>query len=357
MGSFNNDHWNLAELANPKNFHESIDVNGYDKKVLLAWLEKMSQIRQIEQHLAKMKKQKYIGGPVHLGVGQEAVSVGVSTWLKKTDRVFGAHRSHAHMLALGSEPWRLFAEVLGRDTGLSKGLGGSMHMWDQPNGFYGSVPIVAGTVSLAVGAGLAAKMQKTGDIAVAYLGDGACEEGIVHESLNFARVYNVPILFVVENNLLSSHMYITQRQPRVSTARFAQAHDISYEIVEGNNAISVSETADRLIRLCREGSGPAFMEAITYRWFGHVDYFDDYDVGVKRSKEEIDEWKKRDPIGRLVRGMIEAGILNDQDFRNIENRIENDILSAWDRAMKEPFPSENVLIDYVYSSKKGESHA
>ena len=102
------------------------------------------------------------------------------------------------MLALGSEPWRLFAEVLGRDTGLSKGLGGSMHMWDQPNGFYGSVPIVAGTVSLAVGAGLAAKMQKTGDIAVAYLGDGACEEGIVHESLNFARVYNVPILFVVE---------------------------------------------------------------------------------------------------------------------------------------------------------------
>lgn len=161
--------FNLTDLADPTKYHEPINIQGQNSDVLKVQLRTMLTIRMVEQHIALMRKDSLIGGPVHLGVGQEAVAVGVSECLRSTDRVFGGHRSHSHLLALGSSMHALFAEVLGKETGLSKGMGGSMHLWDQPRGFYGSVPIVAGTIPLAVGAGLAAKMTGTDDIGVTYL--------------------------------------------------------------------------------------------------------------------------------------------------------------------------------------------
>jgi len=188
--------WSLGHLADPAQYQQAIDVAGQDAAALLAQLQMMLRIRLAERCLADGRRDRLIGGPVHLGVGQEAVAVGVAAELRKTDRVFGSHRSHSHVLSMGASLHRLFAEVLGKDTGLSRGMGGSMHLWDQPNGFYGSVPIVSGTVSLAVGAALAAKMQGGGDVGVAYLGDGAVEEGVVHESLNLARMLKAPAIFV-----------------------------------------------------------------------------------------------------------------------------------------------------------------
>ena len=179
-------------------------VTGRHPDNLISLLKIMLLIRAVERQLAAARREGLISGPVHLGVGQEAVAVGLSQHLSASDYVFGAHRSHCHLLALGGDTRALFAEVLGKETGLSKGMGGSMHLWDESVGFYGSVPIVAGTVSLAVGAAMSARLRGTSNISVAYFGDGACEEGVVHESLNLASIQKDPVIFVVENNLFEA---------------------------------------------------------------------------------------------------------------------------------------------------------
>ena len=341
--------WNFEDLSNPSKYQHDINVNNQELNDLLIQLKMMIRIRLAERCLANAKRDGLIGGPVHLGVGQEAISVGVSAELRNTDRVFSGHRSHGHILSLGSNLHRLFAEVLGKETGLSHGMGGSMHLWDQPNGFYGAVPIVAGTVSLAVGAALAVTLQGGENIAVAYLGDGAVEEGVVHESLNLARISKAPILFVIENNLFASHMHISLRQPKEATARFAAANDIPYEIVDGNDVVEVRKAANKLIANSRSGNGPGFLEAVTYRWYGHVDWREDIDVGVKRSEEEILQWKKRDPISRLVAGLKNKGLLNDHTLTEMENSIEREVTDAWALAMTDPYPDDAALFSRVYA--------
>lgn len=339
----------LGELADPTKLHGPLDISGVPADQLLAQLESMTRIRLAEEHLASERKQGRIGGPVHLGAGQEAVAVGVSANLRSSDRVFGTHRSHSHVLALGGSVHGLFAEVLGKSTGMSKGMGGSMHLWDVPRGFYGAVPIVAGTVPLAVGAGLAAKMKGTTDIAVAYFGDGATEEGAVHESLNLAAVLKVPILFVVENNLFSSHMHIGLRQPSDSTARFAIAHNIPSEVVDGNDIVAVSKAAKKLIDVSRQGNGPGFLEAITFRRYGHVDWRDDIDVGVNRSTTDLENWRRRDPISRLRAALRKGGQWSDEAHAAMESRLRSEIETAWTAASNDPWPDKETLMDCVYS--------
>jgi pyruvate dehydrogenase E1 component alpha subunit len=340
----------LKGLSNPERFQSPIEIDGASSTSLVEMLEMMAIIRKTEQQIALGRKDGLIGGPVHLGAGQEAIAVGVSKHLKKTDRVFGAHRSHSHLLALNPDFYRLFAEVLGKKTGFSKGMGGSMHLFDQPSGFYGSVPIVAGTVSLAVGAAMAAKLQKTDDIGVAYIGDGAVEEGVVHESFNLAKIQNVPILFVIENNLFASHMHISLRQPSDMISRFAVANDIPYELVDGNDVVAVAQAAKRLIDDIRSGKGPRLIELVTYRWYGHVDWRDDVDVGVERSLDDIENWKARDPIVRLSKAMMAANIWSTEKQQALEVKLDNNIESAWEKAMGDPYPSPDSTLKYVYST-------
>lgn len=341
--------WCLGALADPLQYRHSIDVEGQDTAALLHQLKMMLRIRLAERCLANGKRDGLIGGPVHLGVGQEAVAVAVAAELRKTDRVFGGHRSHSHVLSMGASLHRLFAEVLGKDTGLSRGMGGSMHLWDQPNGFYGSVPIVSGTVPLAVGAALAAKIQCKGDVGVAYLGDGAVEEGVVHESLNLARMLSVPALFVVENNLFASHMHISLRQPKEATARFAAANDIPYAIVDGNDVVQVRMAASKLITAARTGGGPGFLEAVTYRWYGHVDWREDIDVGVNRSADDVTAWRQRDPIARLVAGLESAGVFDLPRLKSMEDEISREVEAAWKLAMSDPYPQLSALTSRVYA--------
>ena len=340
---------NLSTLAEPAKHHGRIMIDGVGIDLLISSLRLMLLIRKCEQKLALGRKNGDVGGPVHLGVGQEAIAVGVSSHLQSTDRVFGAHRSHSHLLALNPDPYPLFAEVLGKNTGHSKGMGGSMHLWNQPSGFYGSVPIVAGTVSLAVGAGMAAKLQKTDDVAVAYLGDGAAEEGVVHESLNLARIQDAPVLFVVENNLFASHMHISLRQPSDAISRFAKANDIPYDLVDGNDIVSVSNAANELITQARQGRGPGMIEAVTYRWYGHVDWRDDIDVGVHRSLSEVSNWKARDPVLRLSNAMKSVGILNEEQEQELNEELDRLINDSWERAMNDPYPELSATMERVYA--------
>ena len=338
----------LKGLSNPEKYHGLISIN-QDVNPLINMLGLMLLIRKTEQKLAWGRKNGLIGGPVHLGAGQEAIAVGISQNLKKTDRVFGGHRSHSHLLALNPDFYRLFAEVLGKKTGFSKGMGGSMHLYDQPNGFYGSVPIVAGTVSLAVGAAMAAKLQRTDDIGVAYIGDGAVEEGVVHESFNLAKIQKAPMLFVIENNLFASHMHISLRQPSDMISRFAIANDIPYKLVDGNDVAAVTKASKELIDDMRAGKGPGFIELVTYRWYGHVDWRDDVDVGVDRALDDIENWKARDPIARLSKSMIKSKIWTEEQELELDNKIDKEIQTAWEMAINDPYPSADATLKYVYS--------
>jgi pyruvate dehydrogenase E1 component alpha subunit len=311
----------------------------------------MVKIRIAEETIADMVTAGHVKCPVHLAIGQEAVSVGIAANLRASDRAFGNHRSHGHYVAMGGDMRKLFAEVLGKYTGCSHGFGGSMHLFAQEVGFFGSVPIVAGTIPLAVGAGIAAKFDGKGDVAVAFFGDGACEEGVFHECLNMTAIMKLPVIFVVENNLFSSHLDINLRQPSDRIGRFAEAACISHKTVDGNDVTSVMKEAGELIAKARAQNSPALIEAITYRWRGHVGPREDIDVGLRRSQEDIDAWKMRDPVERLLKSLIAGGHYSREEFDEFAAKTRADFVQLKDEVYNDPWPAENTLMDYVYASK------
>jgi len=203
-----------------------------------------------------------------------------------------------------------------------------------------------------VGAALAAKKDGNGDVAVAWFGDGATEEGVFHESLNLAAAWELPVLFVCENNLFSSHMHIRLRQPTDKVARFAEANCVSAETIDGNDVVKVASVAADMIGRARDGNGPAFLEAITYRWRGHVGYREDQDVGVDRDGT-LGEWKKRDPIRRLADAMIASGELTPSALADLDASISEEVAQAWQRAMTASFPPDEALLDSVYAEGSG----
>ena len=341
----------LESLLDKNKLHGPLEgIDKFTKDDLLSFLKSMLLIRFSEQKLAKEKKKGNIIGPVHLGVGQEAIASGTAFCLKKSDRVFGAHRSHSHILSLKTNLRSFFAEILGKETGLSKGMGGSMHMWDKSNGFHGSVPIVSGTVPVALGSAFAAKLDRKNDVAISYMGDSAIEEGVVHETLNLASLMQLPIIFIVENNLFGSHMHISQRQSNYSTARYADANNINKIVVDGNDIIQIINAMNILVKNARKKNEPGFLEAYTYRWYGHVDWRDDIDVGVSRSKDDLIAWKKRDPIKRLCVSLINAGMVNDDDINVIKEDIKKRIKIDWEEALNDSYPEGSKLMKYVYKS-------
>ena len=339
----------LGDLARPEKFTAPLELKDHAADFLIGKLEDMLEIRIVEEVMADMIRSGDIKCPVHLTIGQEAAAVGVAQNLRKTDRAFGCHRSHGHYLSMGGDLQAIMDEVLGKATGCSKGMGGSMHLTAKDVGFYGSVPIVAGTVPLAVGAGLAAKKDGNGDIGVAFFGDGACEEGVVHESLNMASALDIPVLFVVENNLFSSHLDIHLRQPTDRIARFADASHIEALTIDGNDVVGVMDQTAALIEKMREQSCPGFVEVVTYRWRGHVGPNEDVDVGIRRSIDELNAWKKRDPIKRLVDALIARGDLTETQYKDLEASVRNTVEAAKKKAFDAPWPNKDILWEALYA--------
>lgn len=336
-------------LFDPDQLQGPIDISGHDGNTLVANLGTMMLIRLAEEKIADNVSRGLIRCPCHLGIGQEAIAVGASRHLASGDRIFGAHRSHAHFLAAGGSVYSLFAEVLGRFDGCSGGMGGSMHLYDESCGFLGAVPIVAGSIPIAVGAALAAKLDGGESVAVSYFGDGAAEEGVFHESLNLASSMRLPVVFVCENNLFASHMHIGLRQPGYLVSRHAYAHGMPGEAVDGNDLVAVSESISRAFERARRGDGPSLVEAVTYRWRGHVGPSEDIDVGIKRSRD-LTKWKQRDPIARLARALSGAGTLSGEGFDELRTEIQRAIDDAWERALKADFPEADSLTRLVYFS-------
>ena len=339
----------LGSLADPSAFHEDLALPA-DPRPFLAALERMWVIRLAEERIADAVENGVIRCPCHLAIGQEAPPVAVAMHLRRTDRAFGAHRSHGHFLAATGDLHGLFAETLGKETGVSRGMGGSMHLIARDHGFYGSVPIVGATIPIAVGAGLAAKMDGRGDIAISYFGDGATEEGSFHESMNLAVTLRAPVLFVCENNLFSSHLHIDLRQPSNSVVRYAAAHHVPFARVDGNDVVEVARVAGNAISAMRSGGGPFFLECVTYRWRGHVGHRDDEDVGVKR-KGDLLMWRKRDPIARLARALEKASAIDAETAAGIPVRVKAAVDEAWARAEKDPFPPVSALLGRTWTNR------
>lgn len=344
---------NLGSFADPTALHDSIDFGRRDTATLREMARSMIRIRLVEERIGEAVAAGHVKCPCHLAIGQEAVPVGIATALARGDRLFGAHRSHGHYLALGGSTHRLMAEVQGKDTGASRGMGGSMHLVDTEHGLYGTVPIVGATIPIAVGAALAAKMDGRQGIAVAYFGDGATEEGSFHESMNLAATHRLPVLFVCENNLFSSHLHIELRQPRSSVARYAEAHAVPWARIDGNDVVEIADYAQTAATAMREGQGPRFIEAVTYRWRGHVGPREDEDVGVKR-KEDLHLWKGRDPIRRLADAMIAARMLTREEHEADWAGERRMVADSWERASTDPLPPEEALLGRVYSRKGNE---
>jgi pyruvate dehydrogenase E1 component alpha subunit len=337
----------LADLSRPDRYSNPISLTGLQKSKAVDWLKSLILIRAAEEKIGEEFGKAVIKCPCHLVIGQEAPAVGLTDHIGTGDRVFGAHRSHAHYLALGGDLHQLMAEVLGKETGCSKGMGGSMHLYQPQVGFHGSVPIVGSTIPIAVGAALSIQMDKTKNIAVSFLGDGATEEGVFHESLNFAANFRLPVIFIVENNLFSSHLHIDLRQPYNSTCRFAEANGIPWIRVDGNDVAAVSRACLIATRQARSGKGPQFIEMVTYRWRGHVGDREDLDVGVKR-KDDLNLWKKRDPIARLAKGMEKKKWLKTGELQRWRTEAEAAVHQAWDQASLDPYPEPEALLGRVY---------
>ncbi len=338
----------MKEIINEST--KGINTDLFSSQEQVKFIKSLLLIRLVEEKVAFEKKNNTIKGPVHLAAGQEAVPVGIAQELLKTDTIFGTHRSHHHILSLGCDLVKFFSELLGKENGLSNGFGGSMHLIDEGNGFSGSVPIVAGTVPIAVGAAMAHKLKNNSNISVAFFGDGAIEEGIVFESLNLAKINDLPVLFVVENNFYASHMHITERQPDTNTFRLAKACSMEYVSCDGNNVCEINKAANKYINKCRANKGPAFIECFTYRLYGHVDWRDDIDVGVTRSKSELEDWKLNDPIARLLKTMIMKNIFSYDKYLEMKSEINEIIDKAWSKALKGEYPNESDLLTYVYKN-------
>lgn len=297
----------------------------------------------VEEQIAKRYPQQQMRCPVHLSIGQEASAVGVCAALQTTDWAFSGHRNHAHYLAKGGNLKAMLAEIYGKATGCCGGRGGSMHLTDQAAGFIGATPIVGSTVPIAVGAALTAQSEGRGRIVTVFLGDGAMEAGVVHESLNFAALRKLPILFACENNLYSVYSPLEVRQPpQRSISDLAAGHGVKTVHVDGNDVQDVYSKACTAVNELRQGNGPVFMELPTYRWREHCGPGYDNEIGY-RSVKEFQEWKHRDPLA--ISSQQISVVMEQAEIDDIRREIE----SAFSEAIKDPLPDASSAGLHVYA--------
>jgi pyruvate dehydrogenase E1 component alpha subunit len=310
----------------------------------------MLRIRLAEESLVGPIERGEIKTPVHLYTGEEGIAAGVCSVLVKEDYIFGNHRSHGHYLAKGGDMGRMIAEIYGKETGCSRGRGGSMHLIDPENGVMGIVPIVAGTISLALGAALAIKIKNEKKVVVSFFGDGATGEGVLYESMNFAALKKLPIIFACENNLYSTHLPIREIRKNENISESAVPFGIKSLRVDGNNVLEVYEESEKAVALCREGEGPVFIEFLTYRLRGHVGPDDNIQGSHTdiRPTDEIEKWLKKDPIKYLENILMSDKYCSENDLSIIHDEIVKEVEKATSFALMSNYPNPSELLKYVY---------
>jgi len=325
-------------------------MKSYPKEFLIDLYKTMARIRLCEESLVEPILNGEVRCPVHLYSGEEAIATGVCAALSEEDYVFGTHRSHGHYLAKGGGMGELIAEIYGKETGCSRGRGGSMHIIEPSKGMMGAAPIVAGTISLSLGAALASRIRKDKRVSVSFFGDGATGEGVLYESLNFAALKCLPIVFVCENNLYSTHMPIRECRSSIPISHIGKPFGISALRVNGNDVLKVYETARDAVDLCREGEGPIFIECVTYRLRGHVGP-DDNIQGTHqdiRPEKELKKWKKKDPILNFKRYLIKNAIAEKNELVKIEQTAQKEVHDAHAFTKDSPYPKQSDIGKHVF---------
>lgn len=307
----------------------------------------MLRIREFENKVAELIENKEINCPCHLYSGQEAVAVGVCENLIDKDLVFSTHRSHGHYLAKDGDMNALMSELLGKSTGCSRGKGGSMHVCDKEHGLLGSSAIVGGTISIACGAALAMKLQHKNNVVVCFFGDGAVDEGVFYESLNFAKIQRLPILFVCENNFYSTHMDIKKHLAVDEICRIPKALNIENCAINGNDILDVQNISNYYINMVKNGRGPFFIECLTYRYRGHVGPNFDTDKGI-RTKEELEYWIDKDPIKTFKEHLISSGNFTEEMLIRIKREVRNEVEESVRFARESKYPEKEELLKDVF---------
>jgi pyruvate dehydrogenase E1 component alpha subunit len=317
-----------------------------NRETLLELYRLMTRIRRFEEKIIELYPQQEMKTPVHLCIGQEAIAAGVCIHLHKEDYIFSTHRSHGHCIAKGMPLASIAAELYGKVTGCSKGRGGSMHLVDAEWGIPGSTAIVGGSIPLAVGAALSAKMQANGRIAVSFFGDGAAEEGSFHESLNFAALHNLPVIFVCENNFYATNSPLSSRQPARNIAEKAHGYGIPGKTLDGNNVSAVHDSAAEAVERARCGAGPTLLEYQTYRWKGHVGPGCDIDLGC-RPRDEHESWLARCPYDFFRQFLLADAGMNLAVLEAIDLASNREIEAAFHFAQQSEFPLPDELYEHV----------
>ena len=314
---------------------------------LLEVYRAISKIRKVELKIEDLYHLDEMKTPVHLCLGQEAVSAAVCASMKKDDMIFSNHRSHGHYLAKGGDLNSLIAEFYCKETGCSKGRGGSMHVIDTSVGHYGSSSIVGGSIPHAVGAALAFQMQKKDLVAVSFFGDAASEEGVFYESMNLAQLKKLPVVFVCENNRYSVCSYVSVRQPNDNIAMRAKAFDIPAKQVDGMNAIEVYEAAKFAIEHARSGKGPYVLECKVQRWRGHAGAGDPM-KDQYREPEDLDDSNVRDPLEEYKEYLLK-GKVSQAELDKIDKDIDKQIEEAFKFGQESPLPDRADLEKYLFA--------
>ncbi len=304
----------------------------------------MGLLRRFEEGVAEAYAEGFIGGFTHLYIGQEAVATGANLALNHDDYSIDTYRDHGHALCRGSAPERLMAELYGRTTGVCKGKGGSMHFFDAENYFLGGYGIVGGNLPLAAGVALSVQLRDEDRIVMCFFGEGATNQGVWHESLNMAKLWNLPVIFICENNFYGIGTDVRISSSHTEIYRRAQGYGIPGYQVNGMDVLAVRELCDDVVRRMREGSGPVLIEARCYRYQGHSMT----DPGRYRSRAEEELWRKRDPIPRLARHLIQEGIVDQARIESIHEEVDQEVQAAMRFAEESPEPAPEALYEDLF---------
>lgn len=313
-----------------------------------AALESLLAIRFFEEAVDGLFARGLMHGTMHLSIGQEAVATGVCAALRKTDFITSTHRGHSHCIAKGADLTRMMAELLAKQTGYCRGRGGSMHIADVETGNLGANGIVAGGIPIAAGAALAQKMKGLDNVVVSFFGDGATNEGAFHEALNLAAVWELPVIFVCENNKYGMSNSTEKSMKIENISERGAAYGIPGVTVDGNDVDEVFEAAKVAVERARAGQGPTLIECLTYRHKGHSKS----DKNLYRTKEEIEEWKTKDPIGRFETKLVEAGTMTQAEVEEISETVRNSVRTAIQDASNAPDSDPGELLSSVFRAVK-----
>ncbi len=318
-----------------------------DAELQIELYKKMALIRRFEEKTSQMYQKGHIGGFCHLYIGEEAIGVGAISAIRETDYVVTGYRDHGQAIAKGVHPNLVMAELFGKEAGVSSGKGGSMHIFSREKRFLGGDAIVGGDLPIATGVAFAINYRKEDDIVLCFFGDGAANEGSFHESFNLASLWNLPVLFFCENNKYGMGTPLKKASSTEDLGKRAACYGVDWQIIDGMDAIEVYEATKRAAERVRSQKRPEMIEAKTYRFRGHSVA----DPEVYRAKEEVEQWKQRDPIVRLRNKLKGEGTLNDERIAQIDEEVEKICNEAIEFAENADFPPASALCENVYAGK------